>query len=260
MHQAGARRRGDQHPDHGPHLFRIRRRQALHRQGQRPDAARHAVLVRMRAADALAEAALAKIGIGLAQHAAPGVLIDRIVRGHITQVGRRQQAGNIGVVHDVHPAQAVHFVCPNPSMLGVAHAPVAFDAAPHLTADPQRRTGHFLVAVHVTVNAGAMLQDDSCEHVCRNQIGEGARIVTRPEPAPHHTGIARRRAGSDGEGFVLRPPGGISGERPAPHGHDANFQLALPQSLLPHCSPSYTFASPHSATGSGSVRPISSSL
>ena len=63
----------------------------------------------MGASYAFAGTALEEIGVIFAPYEFAGVLINRIVYVHITQIGHCQQAGNIGIVHQQLVPESIDF-------------------------------------------------------------------------------------------------------------------------------------------------------
>lgn len=102
----------------GPGMARLEHRQAaqdlgvvraghrLHRQRDRPDHAQPA----MRPADPAPRPAAEEKRVVLAQHEGAGGAVARIVHGQAAQVGQRQQARHVRIVHVERIAVAVDFI------------------------------------------------------------------------------------------------------------------------------------------------------
>src|SRR5438105_2303877 len=92
----------------------------------------------MRTADALAGTTAMKPGIALAQHQRPGAAIGRIAGRTPAEIRKRQEARDIGVVHEERIAITVDFISPDPREADAR--PARADAAPNSPRSPARGT------------------------------------------------------------------------------------------------------------------------
>mmetsp|Transcript_20252 Transcript_20252/g.40412 ORF Transcript_20252/g.40412 Transcript_20252/m.40412 type:complete len:309 (+) Transcript_20252:513-1439(+) len=116
----------------------------------------------------------------------PRVLVHFLVV-FIAQVGRREQAGHIGVVHQHAVAQPVHLVGVDPSILVMVYYPVRLYPRVDFVRQPRRPPRQPLALRPERVrHFGGVPQRDDGEHVGGHQIVELAFVVGGAEAGPGH--------------------------------------------------------------------------
>src|SRR2546425_12568630 len=112
VHESGSVMRGLKHPETRQNLVVTGAGQGPHDNSQRPD---H-VQTDVRSTDAFGSFAAKEVRIVIAQDLRSSVAIDRVVRGHATQIWQREQARNIRIIHEELVAESIYLVGVNHSM------------------------------------------------------------------------------------------------------------------------------------------------
>lgn len=151
-----------------PDFFRIVGGVATHNDTHRPDVTEAYV----RAADAFAGFSFEEIRIIFAQDQPARVLINRIVRFYASQVGERQEARHIGVVHINVVVITVYFKSIYFSEFGVFDNAVLVYRSLHLVGQGFAFAGKGVVIFNLAHHLGQLAQGSDGKQVRRNQEAE----------------------------------------------------------------------------------------
>lgn len=140
-------------------------RECLHHYAHWPDV----VVADVRTADSLAGLAFEEIRIVLAPDEPAGVLVDRIVDVNVTEVGHRQKARHVGVIHHQLVAETVHLEGEDLAVFRVVHYGIFIKGFLHFGGEVEAFLRKFLVVVDLGEDLGCLAQRGDCEEVGRNQ-------------------------------------------------------------------------------------------
>ena len=135
----------------------------------------------MRTADSLAGLAFEEIRIVLAPDEPAGVLVDRIVNVNISEIGHRQKARHVGIVHHQLVAETVHLKGEDLAVLRVVHDGIFIESFLHFGGEVEAFLREFLVVVDLGEDLGGLAQRGDSEEVGRNQEFEHRGVVGRTE-------------------------------------------------------------------------------
>ena len=151
--------------------------ESLHHDTHRPN---H-VIAHMRTADTLTGLALEEIRVAAAPDELPGILPDRVINGHVTEIWECKKARHIGIIHKEPVAHAIHFERINLTELRMFHDCIFLDGGFHLISKSAAFLGSLIVFVHGLQNLGSLAQRRDSEEVGRNQEVKCSGIVRRSE-------------------------------------------------------------------------------
>ena len=143
-------------------------------------------------ANALGRRAEEEIGIRVAQREGARPLVDRIVRLADAQVGQRNQARRIGVVHQQAVAIAVHFIRPDLAKSWMIHSPRLRSCLRHFIRQRPGLRRKRRILSGIACQFCKLTERLHGKQIGRHKKWKGARIVRRTKHAEDHSVRARR--------------------------------------------------------------------
>ena len=211
MHEARPGIGVDEHLHAAQYLLVAGRCEGAHHDAHGP----HHVIAHVGPADALAGLSAEEVGVVVAEHEAPRVLVDGVVDADVAQVGHGQQRRHVGVVHEVVVAEAVYLEGVDGAVLRVLVHGVLAERLLHLVGQRAAVARQLCVAVHACQYVCGLAQRRYGEEVRGHQIEEDGGVVAGAEGrADESAGLGGVAVSAVAHGVVLCRRGALEAVGP----------------------------------------------
>ena len=116
-------------------------------------------------------------GVVGTEHEAAGVLPDGVIGADAAEVGHRQQAGHVGIVHQNGAAESIYLICVDLSVFGVLHHRVFLEGAGYLVGQGPAFAGELALLAGAFQNFGGLAQGADREEVGGDEEFQYAGVV-----------------------------------------------------------------------------------
>ena len=126
------------------------------------------------------------------QNKLSGILIEFILPVAKSQIGYCQQAGRVGIIHQIIVSKTIRLISINLSIFGMIYNTVGHDPVHNLLRQCPAPLCQFLITIALPADLLPIPKGSNCHHVGRDQIAKLTAVIGRPESGPGHARYVHR--------------------------------------------------------------------